>query len=80
MRVCTTVAGSVPLKKAWWLQDTTESVDAPVAVSLIRFCAESNQCETWFESNVGELLVVVPRATRRGLELAVAAPAARRSL
>ncbi len=58
MRAPTTVAGSVPLKNAWWLQNTMESVDAPVAVSLIRSRAESNQCETWFESNVSELLAV----------------------
>jgi hypothetical protein len=49
---------------AWRVQDSTEPIDASAAISLLRSRLRSGQCETWFESDSGELLAVVTNAKR----------------
>src|SRR5687767_9298318 len=49
---------------AWRVQDSTEPIDASAAISLLRSRLRSGRCETWFESDSGELLAVVTNGER----------------
>lgn len=49
---------------AWRVQDSTQPIDATAAISLLRSRLRSGRCETWFESDSGELLAVVTSGER----------------